>query len=452
LITRKKGSMNTGISIQFLNHASVKILTDTVSIVSDPWLWGTIFNNGWDLIVDASEQLFPIAAESDFIWISHEHPDHFSPAFFRRLHDRKPHVLFQATRDSRVAQYLAARGFNVIRVKHHERINVTLAERFMIGRNGLYDSWSVFESGGRRILNLNDCIIKAKSELRALKKRIGHVDVLLTQFSFGGWVGDSGKQVLHESAAKRRLDVVRTQLECLEPEYVIPFASFAWYSHEENAYLNASVNRVPQFLEICAQTTSAAVVLKPLDIWRVGDARDNCEAIQFWERQYARAHSSPLRPAPKAPDLDALALECEAYQRRVFENNSRAWMKLLSAVPLLDLFGPVHIRLADIDQTVRFSFFDRLREADRAQADIEMSCDSLSFIFANDFGFDTLMANARLNASKEGLDLAIRNFAIGNLNAMGWSLGPRMLSMMVRGFRFRVVPLVLRELKNVNPE
>src|SRR6516164_9065577 len=111
LITRKKGSMNTGISIQFLNHASVKILTDTVSIVSDPWLWGTIFNNGWDLIVDASEQLFPIAAESDFIWISHEHPDHFSPAFFRRLHDRKPHVLFQATRDSRVAQYLAARGF-----------------------------------------------------------------------------------------------------------------------------------------------------------------------------------------------------------------------------------------------------------------------------------------------------------------------------------------------------
>jgi L-ascorbate metabolism protein UlaG (beta-lactamase superfamily) len=444
--------MGQAVTIQFLNHASVKIRTDAVTIVSDPWLWGSIFNNGWDLLW-ASEHLFPVAADSDFIWISHEHPDHFSPAFFRRIADKKPRVLFQSTRDSRVARYLGDAGFDVVEVENGRYVHVTPSERFLIGRNGLYDSWSVFESGGKRILNLNDCIIKSERELRAIRKRIGHIDALLTQFSYAGWVGNSQSKSLHEQAAQRRLDVVRTQLECLEPDFVIPFASFAWYSHEENAYLNASVNRLPHFLEVCALTPSVPIVLQPLDAWDVGDRHDNTAAIHFWECAYARVSSASLRSTRHTSDVDTLRTECDAYRRRIFTNNSRLWMTLLSKIPLFDLFGPLHIHLTDIGTTVRFSFFDRLREvSDPVSADIEMSCDSLSFIFANDFGFDTLMANGRCNASNAGLDRVIRNFAIGNVNAMGWSLGPALFSEMLSGFRFGVLPLVLRELKNVNPE
>jgi UDP-MurNAc hydroxylase len=444
--------MSAPVRIQFLNHASVKILTDTVSIVSDPWLWGSIFNDGWDLL-QTSEDLFPVAADSNFVWISHEHPDHFSPAFFNRLGDTRPHVLFQAARDGRVARYLTERGFDVRQIRNGERISLTPDARFMIGKNGLYDSWSFFESAGKRILNLNDCIVKSRGELRAIRKRIGKVDVLLTQFSYAGWVGNRHNKALHEQASRRRLEVVRTQLECLEPDYVIPFASFAWYSHEENAYLNASVNRVPDFLEVCAHTKSVPIVLKPLDVWYVGESHDNAPAVRFWEHAYDHALSLPLRPTRAGSGIGRLRLECEAYRSRIFENNSRKWMHVLSAVPWLNLFRPVHIRLTDIRSTVRFSFFEEFRETDdTATADIEMSCDSLSFIFAHDFGFDTLMANARFNASAKGLDLAIRNFSVGNLNAMGWPIGLAMFVKMIRGFRFRLVWLVFRELKNVNPE
>jgi UDP-MurNAc hydroxylase len=442
--------MSVPVRIQFLNHASVKIATDTVSIVSDPWLWGSIFNNGWELI-SASEELFPVAADADFIWISHEHPDHFSPAFLKRLHDRKPRVLFQATRDRRVARYLAEQGFEVREIRDLQRVDVSPAERFMVGRNGLYDSWSLFESGDKKILNINDCIIKSPSVLRAIKKRIGHVDVLLTQFSYAGWVGDRRNKSLHEQAARRRLGVVRTQIECLEPDYVIPFASFSWYCHEENAYLNASVNRIPDFLAVCAQTNSVPIVMKPLDSWRVGEPHDNRPAVEFWERAYDRLRSLPLRKTPAGADLTALRSECAAYRQRVLAKNSKTWMKLLAAVPFLGFFKPVDIRLVDIDKTVRFSFFDELREVEGAQsADIEMSCDSLSFIFAHEFGFDTLMVNARCNASRKGLDLVMKNFAVGNVNAMGWSIGWGMFALLVR--EFRLVSLVVRELKNVNPE
>src|SRR5215467_14617873 len=116
--------MSGSVRIQFLNHASVKIVTDTISVVSDPWLSGSIFNHGWKLIAP-SEELFPIAAGADFVWLSHEHPDHFSPAFFRQLTGRKPRVLFQATRDRKVARYLTQQGFDVREIRNFERISVS---------------------------------------------------------------------------------------------------------------------------------------------------------------------------------------------------------------------------------------------------------------------------------------------------------------------------------------
>jgi hypothetical protein len=441
--------MSEPVRIQFVNHASVKITTGTVAIVSDPWLSGSIFNHGWKLIAP-SEELFPIAAGADFVWISHEHPDHFSPAFFRRLTGRKPRVLFQATRDRKVARYLTGQGFDVREIKDFERISVTASEQFMVGRNGLYDSWSLFESGGRRILNLNDCILKTSGVLRDIRKRVGHIDVLLTQFSYAGWVGDRHKKSLHELAAKRRLGVVRTQIECLEPDYVVPFASFSWYSHEENAYLNASVNRIPDFLKVCEETNSVPVVMKPTDVWCVGEPHDNAPAIEFWERAYDRVASLPVDTAHGNADVAALRAECEEYRKRVFARNSKTWMRILAALPFVDIFKPIDIRLVDIGKTVRFSFFDELREIVTGVADIEMSSDSLSFIFANEFGFDTLMVNARCNASRKGLDLVMKNFAVGNINAIGFAVGWGMFAMLVR--EFRLVWLVLRELKHVNPE
>jgi hypothetical protein len=126
-------------------------------------------------------------------------------------------------------------------------------------------------------------------------------------------------------------------------------------------------------------------------------------------------------------------------------------MKRLSAVPFLHLFHPVHIRLVDLGTTVRFSIFDGLQQVDGAGSpDIEMSSDSLSFIFANEFGLDTLLVSARCNADKKGIDLTMRNFGIGVLNSMGWSVGLGMFGMVVR--EARLIWLVLRELKHVNPD
>jgi hypothetical protein len=193
------------------------------------------------------------------------------------------------------------------------------------------------------------------------------------------------------------------------------------------------------------------VVMKPMEVWGVGEAHDSTPAIQFWDRAYDRIPSLELRRSHASVDVSALRTECATYQSRIFARNSKKWMKLLSVLPFLNLFKPVHIRLTDLGKTVRFSFFDELQEVQETRApDIEMACDSLSFIFANEFGFDTLLVNARCNADKRGLDLVLKNFAIGNANAMGWSVGWGMFGLLVH--EARLIWLVLRELRNVNPE
>ena len=48
-----------------------------------------------------------------------------------------------------------------------------------------------------------------------------------------------------------------------------------------------------------------------------------------------------------------------------------------------------------------------------------MSSDSLQFIFDYDYGFDTLLVNARFRASHNNINKITRNFIIGSLNNSG---------------------------------
>ena len=69
--------------IRFVNHASVVLECDGINILTDPWFNGSVFDNGWKLIYENSKNdIKDIINNVQYIYISHEHPDHFSPNFF----------------------------------------------------------------------------------------------------------------------------------------------------------------------------------------------------------------------------------------------------------------------------------------------------------------------------------------------------------------------------------
>ena len=66
--------------IKLVSHACALIKGDQFCMLTDPWLTGEVFNNGWGLVF-ASDQTHTLTDQEiqdlTHIFISHEHPDHF---------------------------------------------------------------------------------------------------------------------------------------------------------------------------------------------------------------------------------------------------------------------------------------------------------------------------------------------------------------------------------------
>ena len=70
--------------VTFVNHASVIFSHKDIRLITDPWIFGSAFNNGWILL---SESKFKIEDFENIthIWFSHEHPDHFHTAVLNKI-------------------------------------------------------------------------------------------------------------------------------------------------------------------------------------------------------------------------------------------------------------------------------------------------------------------------------------------------------------------------------
>ena len=77
----------------------------------------------------------------------------------------------------------------------------------------------------------------------------GEVDVLLTQFSFAAWKGGKENKKWRTEAADEKLNTMQLQINKFNPKYIIPFASYIYFSNEENFYLNDSSNKPDQILK-----------------------------------------------------------------------------------------------------------------------------------------------------------------------------------------------------------
>jgi L-ascorbate metabolism protein UlaG (beta-lactamase superfamily) len=89
--------------IRFVSHASFCVEACNTSLLTDPWLFGKAFNNGWALLSPAAEVHWP---EIDYVWISHQHPDHLHFPTLKSIDPqqrRRLTVLYQKHGSARIA-------------------------------------------------------------------------------------------------------------------------------------------------------------------------------------------------------------------------------------------------------------------------------------------------------------------------------------------------------------
>jgi hypothetical protein len=99
------------------------------------------------------------------------------------------------------------------------------------------------------------------------------IDILFTQFGYANWVGNESDKVYRSKNAQEKFDRIQVQMDIFKPKIVIPFASFVYFSHSDNFYLNDQQN-TPQKLRLAEQLLllqENIFFMKPYDELILGD-------------------------------------------------------------------------------------------------------------------------------------------------------------------------------------
>jgi UDP-MurNAc hydroxylase len=177
--------------ITFLGHAGFLVETTHAIVVMDPWLSPAgAFDSGW-FQFPCNHHLAPWVREKlqdtqkdRYIYISHEHRDHFDTDFLTSLPDSGfqfivPHFHRAALRTELTKKHSA----RVISCRHRQQIDIQGGSlRLYLDDSGVNrDSCILMKADGQSFLNMNDC--KLHDELPAIVRDEGPVSAFACQFS-----------------------------------------------------------------------------------------------------------------------------------------------------------------------------------------------------------------------------------------------------------------------------
>lgn len=433
------------IDVELLNHASVLITVGNRSVLTDPWFWGAAFNNGWSLLYENEPgHVESTLDRTDAIWISHEHPDHFSVSFFKKysakINALEIPIIFQKTSDQRVAGFLRNLGLNVIEIENQSSYQMFDDVFIKVIQVGLYDSALLIETNDFTILNLNDCEVSSKDSAEALFGDLT-VDILLTQFSYAAWKGGKENIKWRRVAAEKKLENIKFQDGFFRPNHIIPFASFIRFSREENFYLNDCANSPVDVYgleglhgEVCILAPGAKLSSATKD-----SIEKNCD---FWEKLVSKKTVDSQFQALRSVPFSDLESAFKRRQSRVFSFNSAFLMKMFYALGIA--FRPMSIFLIDLKINIRFDWFSNSLFFCQDSPEVFLRSGDFLFLLDHDFGFDTLTVNGCFELSEpKFFGRFVKTFGIGSYNAAGIAFSPRVI------FRLEKFIHGLRTLKRV---
>ena len=393
--------------IEFVNHSSFIVKHKNIKILCDPWLEGRIFNNGWDLL-SKSKFSYEDFKDIQYIWFSHEHPDHFYPPNLKKIpaeYKKNITVLFQETIDGRVANYCRNNGFKkVIELKKDQWLDLSddfkiICEYFNEG-----DSWIAYKADGKTILNTNDCGIRNLSEAEYIHNKVGKVDVLLTQFSYAYWAGNKDDKPYREKIAKDKLGYMKLQVDAFKPKITIPIASYVYFCHEENFYLNDSVNTAETTFRFLNENTSTEpVVLYNGDKYTIFQDWDSTNSINAYKNDFKLIEENQSILEKNQPyKIGELGILANKFILNLTDTNPK-WIKFI--------LKPTFIYLYDHNKSFELSLQGwKEKEIVSDKCDVLLSSESLAFCFKFPYGLDTTQISGRIQKPNQGEYVKFYNF------------------------------------------
>ncbi|WP_422475630.1 MBL fold metallo-hydrolase [Endozoicomonas sp. ALB032] len=379
--------------ITLISHACIVIHTEDIKILTDPWLFGTAFNDSWSLKPQASKESLDYE-NIDYLWISHEHPDHFHIPTLKTLPEsfkNKVTVLYQKNNSNKMIKALKGFGFNSFEIlPHREIVKLSDQTKVYCYQVGGMDSALGVMADEEVIFNINDSELNQR-DCNIVKGDIGSPDVVLNQFSIAGYSGQADRGNHLPLMAKNTLINCSNNHIDLGASVTIPFASLVYFCKDDNAYMNNYHNSPLDFCEHMMSKSLDYTLLYPGDTYTLGMAFNNVASKKKYEALESNFDNTFETSALKS--IEAIR---EAFNER-FKQIKYDFSSLFRFI-----LKPVTVEINDISKKVEFSFkdgtFSELNTTD--ECDLVINSQPLWFAFKFPFGIQTLGVSARYTLNK----------------------------------------------------
>jgi hypothetical protein len=210
----------------------------TITIV-DPWFFGKIFNNSWELLKNTDDSIIDYS-ELKYISISHEHPDHLHWPTLKYIKSKVNHdiwILYPRRTNPNVMNECLKLGFK-FRYLDYYKSNLIEKNYSITPFPAGHDSALVYEISGEIICNQNDAYLDIQV-LKKMNRKFPRIDIWLFQFSLAGYYGNYNNPVeIYENGTRHHLKKFLFYQNFLKPKVSVPFASFVFFCKIYNNYLN----------------------------------------------------------------------------------------------------------------------------------------------------------------------------------------------------------------------
>lgn len=248
---------NSDLTIRWLNHAAVYIEANGISFITDPWLFGPAFMTGWWLNEPSTLDSTELLKEVDYIYISHNHPDHLHPETLRLVSKDKK-IIVGDFKTKSTEKYLRALGFtNIISLGFNDIYDIVPNFQISILKSGDFrdDSGIYFNLNGYQVLLTVDCNFL---NFNILPQKI---DLLMTSFAggasgfplcFDNYSIEEKKKVILRNKLAIRSSVIN-YLKATSPINYLPYAGMFKEYAKRDAFIkdNNEKNATIDYEQIC---------------------------------------------------------------------------------------------------------------------------------------------------------------------------------------------------------
>jgi len=372
------------VKFYFLNHASVMIEINGVKILTDPWYFGTAFEDGWGLRYDNPDAL-NWAERAHYLWISHLHPDHFHIPTLKKILEVNPAITVLGNRsyNFQLDEAMNNIGFRNI-VAFPERKAIKIDEGIELTRypaTGI-DNMLHIKYQGVSILNYNDCNLPRLTQT-LLKRKIGNVDVFMRSFNH------AGKLLLHpypsdEVIHNKLKQAFKRTYEVFSPKFVMPFASHHYYRAEESFHQNTSQLNNDDLITLDHKIIN----------WKIGDVATYNPIQQEFTIDSSNNRSTLNELCKLTREKTITYCELSELSKAYVANFRRQFVFIDRLLPKF------YIKISDLNITVRLSINKGMvKVEDSRQPHIIAHSEALSKWWGKKYGMDSFIVGAHFAAS-----------------------------------------------------